>query len=337
LAGRRGSGSSAPSAIRTILLHARYRGVYIHGRIKKVRHGGGSVRVKAEPHETIVTEVPEWRIVDDDLWLAVQERLTARGPRAPIGRPPARYALTGIARCVGCGGAIMSAHTRIYGGGHERVNVYACGRHHQRGNAVCPVTVYQRMEDVEGALVEYLQAHMLNERVLEQVLGEIREQIAAQLPKREADVSALEAELRSVRVEQKRLAKAVALADDVPSWWPSCASVPRASCTSKHTCLHRRPPKRCFPDSCGRELPPAAPRRGCPRRRSGHRQAARIGDPGARDSGNPDAGMTIAACRWASATSATTHERRPRNYRRTASALMRPDPEAATASRCRRS
>jgi hypothetical protein len=87
---------------------------------------------------------------------------------------------------------------------HERARVYACGRHHQRGNAVCPVTVYQRMEDVEGALVEYLQEHMLNERVLEQVLGEIREQIAAQLPKREADVSALEAELRNVRAEQKR-------------------------------------------------------------------------------------------------------------------------------------
>lgn len=216
LAGRRGSGSWAPSAVRTILLNARYRGVYIHGRIKKVRHGGGSVRVKAEPHETIVTEIAEWRIVDDDLWLAVQERFTSRGPRAPIGRPPARYALTGIARCEGCGGAIMSAHTRIYGGGHERVKVYACGRHHQRGNAVCPVTVYQRMEDVESALVEYLQEHMLNERVLEQVLSEIREQIAAQLPKREADVSALEAELRSVRTEQKRLAKAVALADDVP-------------------------------------------------------------------------------------------------------------------------
>jgi hypothetical protein len=92
----------------------------------------------------------------------------------------------------------------------------ACGRHHQRGNTVCPVTVYQRMEDVERALVEYLQEHMLNERALNAVLSEIREQIAAQLPKRDADVSTLETELRNVRAEQKRLAKAVALADDVP-------------------------------------------------------------------------------------------------------------------------
>ncbi|HEY0477344.1 MAG TPA: hypothetical protein VGD37_07455 [Kofleriaceae bacterium] len=48
------------------------------------------------------------------------------------------------------------------------------------------------------------------------MLGEIREQIAAQLPKRDADVAALETDLRNVRAEQKRLAKAVALADDVP-------------------------------------------------------------------------------------------------------------------------
>lgn len=79
-----------------------------------------------------------------------------------------------------------------------------------------PATVYQRMEDVEGALVEFLQEQLLNDHVLTQVLGEIREQIAAQLPKRAADVSELETELSSLRVEQKRLAKAVALADDVP-------------------------------------------------------------------------------------------------------------------------
>lgn len=36
------------------------------------------------------------------------------------------------------------------------------------------------------------------------------------MPKRDADIAALEAELRDVRAEQKRLARAVALADDLP-------------------------------------------------------------------------------------------------------------------------
>ncbi len=56
---------------------------------------------------------------------------------------------------------------------------------------------------------------MLSEGVLDMVLGEIRTELAAQMPKRAADVKALERELANVRTEQKRLAKAVALADDV--------------------------------------------------------------------------------------------------------------------------
>ena len=53
-AGRLGSGSCAPSAVRTILLDARYRGVYFHGRLKKVRQDGGSIRVKVGPSEIIM-------------------------------------------------------------------------------------------------------------------------------------------------------------------------------------------------------------------------------------------------------------------------------------------
>src|SRR5262249_53783854 len=64
-AGRRGSGSWASSAVRTILLNPRYRGVYIHGRIKKVRQAGAIIRMKADPSEIILTEIPEWRVVDD--------------------------------------------------------------------------------------------------------------------------------------------------------------------------------------------------------------------------------------------------------------------------------
>lgn len=52
------------------------------------------------------------------------------------------------------------------------------------------------------------------EELLDEVLAEIRDQIKAQMPKRDADVALLEAEFRDVRAEQKRLAKAVAL--DLP-------------------------------------------------------------------------------------------------------------------------
>ena len=214
-AGRRGSGSWASSAVRTILLNARYRGVYIHGRIKKVRQGGGTVRVKAEPTEMITVDIPEWRVVEDAVWFAVHERFTSRAPH-PAGRSAAKYPLTGIAKCGNCGGAVGAARVMAYGGPNERVKCYGCAKHHERGSAVCPVTVHQPMHEVEDALIHYLQANVLSEGVLDMVLGEIRTEIAAQLPQRNADVAALEGQLATARSEQKKLAQAVALADDVP-------------------------------------------------------------------------------------------------------------------------
>ncbi|MFN0249679.1 MAG: recombinase family protein, partial [Kofleriaceae bacterium] len=215
-AGRRGSGSWASSAIRTILLNPRYRGIYMHGRIKKVQLGGSMVRVKADPHEIITIDLPEWRIVDDATWFAVAERFTTRGPYLRAGRPTGKYPLTGIAKCGSCGGAIAAARVIAYGGPKERVLCYGCAKHHERGSAVCAVTVHQPMAEVEAALVDHLQKHVLSEGVLQLVLAEIRSEIAAQLPKRDADVAALEAEVATARAEQRRLAKAVAMADEVP-------------------------------------------------------------------------------------------------------------------------
>jgi len=215
-AGRRGSGSWAPSAVRTILLNPRYRGVYVHGRIKKVRQGGGVVRMKAEPHEMITIELPEWRVVDDATWFAVNERFKTRGPMPRSTRQGgAKYALSGIAKCQ-CGGAICVARTRTYGGGRQRVKAYACQRHHDRGSAVCPVTVHQPIEEVEDMLIDHLQQHVLTPEMIEMVLGHVRDEIAAQLPRHEADLAQLETELRDVTGEQKRLAKAVAMSDDIP-------------------------------------------------------------------------------------------------------------------------
>jgi site-specific DNA recombinase len=216
-AGRRGSGSWAPGAIRTILLNPRYRGVYLHGRIKKVRQAGAIVRVKADPRDVIETEIPEWRIVDDPTWFAVQAKFTARGPRSVINaKAPAKYPLTGLAHCGVCGGAIVSHRVRATGGGSDRVKAYCCARHRDRGNAVCPVTIYQDMAEVDAALVHQLQTYVLSEGVLSTVLEQVRAEIEAQIPQRQADIATLEAELAAVREEQKRLAKAVALANDIP-------------------------------------------------------------------------------------------------------------------------
>ncbi len=215
-AGRRGTGSWSPGAIRAMLINPRYRGLYVHGKVKKLRRNGAVERVKADPTEVLTIEIPEWQIIDDETWSIVQERFSSRAEcRATTGQrhSTARYALSGIARCGSCGGPVAVQHSSH---GKERFRAYGCSWHHHRGSRVCPVTVFQRTEEVEGALVDALQESVLIPDVLDALLAEIRCEIEAQMPKAAREVADLEAELRDVRAEQKRLARAVALTDDVP-------------------------------------------------------------------------------------------------------------------------
>jgi hypothetical protein len=92
--------------------------------------------------------MPEWRIVDDAIWFAVNERFTTRGPTARKGAPAAKYALTGIARCGACDGAVAASRVRAFGGAAARVLCYTCAKHRERGPAVCSVNVHQPMHEV---------------------------------------------------------------------------------------------------------------------------------------------------------------------------------------------
>ena len=97
-------------------------------------------------------ESSEARNVDDATWFAVAEMFTKRGPNSSP-RKSAKYPMTGLGQCKQCGGAIVSHRVRTFGGGSDRMMAYGCSKHRDRGMAVCPVTVYQDMAEVEGALI----------------------------------------------------------------------------------------------------------------------------------------------------------------------------------------
>jgi hypothetical protein len=59
---------------------------------------------------------------------------------------------------------------------------YGCARHRDRGNAVCPVTIYQSKEEVEAALVDQLQTYVLGEDALAMVIGQVRAEIEGAAP-----------------------------------------------------------------------------------------------------------------------------------------------------------
>jgi site-specific DNA recombinase len=69
-AGRRGTGSWSPIAIREILRRERYRGVYVHGVKDRIKRGGKRIAVAADPKDVLRVEMPEWRIVDEVTWVS---------------------------------------------------------------------------------------------------------------------------------------------------------------------------------------------------------------------------------------------------------------------------
>jgi len=208
-AGRRGSGSWAPSCVRAILRNERYRGVYVHGLVNRVRKGGKRKAFRADPAQVIAVDVPEWRIIDEATWFATRELLKTRGAQAIATGRAARYALSGIVRCGHCGGAIGAMPTKVSGG--VRVTGYGCRWHMNRGASVCPLAIRQPIEEVELALATYLRERILTADFVGEVVAAIKTEIDEQLKQHAVDTTEIESELTTLRAELKNLSRAVAI------------------------------------------------------------------------------------------------------------------------------
>ncbi len=212
-AGKRGTGSWSPSAVREILRRELYRGVYVHGQTDRVRKGGKRISRPADPEQVLRVEVPEWRILDEETWQAVQAEIARRASRAPASPGPAsKYPLSGLAKCGTCGGSICLGHKRL---GETTVRSYTCSYHWKRGAAVCPVRVSQPRAEVETALANHIQREVLP-TLLDMLLEEIHAEADRQLASEPPAADTIEADLRRLRAEQKRYAATVLEAPDVP-------------------------------------------------------------------------------------------------------------------------
>jgi hypothetical protein len=74
---RKGTGSWAPSSVRAMLYNERYIGLVPFGEYRKTYRGGTKARARNADKDILRASRPDLRIVPDDLWRAVQERLAA--------------------------------------------------------------------------------------------------------------------------------------------------------------------------------------------------------------------------------------------------------------------
>lgn len=112
--------SWCPSCIREMLYRDRYRGMVKWGRKQNFERGGRvHLRRSASADKIITVEIPELRIISDELWQkihrwmkAVRKNYVRNDKSHWWGRPESgkhsKYLLSGLIRCKSCGGSMIA-------------------------------------------------------------------------------------------------------------------------------------------------------------------------------------------------------------------------------------
>ena len=132
----------------------------------------GRRQARLNPKEAwIVEEVPELRIVDDDLWQAVKARqeetrsdiVTGREVRSERARRP-KYLFSGLIRCGACGGGYV-----LVGKTH-----YGCANHRNRGTCDNRLTI--RREVLEETVLAGLRENLLHPDLVAEFVAEFQKE-----------------------------------------------------------------------------------------------------------------------------------------------------------------
>jgi site-specific DNA recombinase len=212
-AGKKGTGSWSPNAIREMLRRETYRGMLVWNKIAKGYKKGTKVRSPRPKASWIYVEAPELRIVPDQLWFAAQARMPKVSRKQAHPGRPAKFLLSGLARCDHCGGPISANNGKA---GHTPIKVYVCSYHRTRGPEVCGSTVRRPVDRVNEAVVHFLAERVLTEDIITDALKVLRQRLTDRIKATSATSVEDEQEANKLRKEIDRLVKALASTDAKP-------------------------------------------------------------------------------------------------------------------------
>jgi site-specific DNA recombinase len=202
-----------PTAIRELLLRPLYRGLIVWGELQKYENRGTKKRRRRLDKDLIKVEVPDLRIVPEDLWAAVQERfqvarrVSEHYQKRGIWRDrQATYLLSGLGRCAHCGGPIQGI-SRDFVKGTGRT--YGCVYHRKRGAAICQNALRVDQDRIDKALLRAI-GEALDERVLELAVEKALFQLRAGDVDRLSRRQSIERELSLIEAYEKNLVDAIA-------------------------------------------------------------------------------------------------------------------------------
>jgi site-specific DNA recombinase len=155
----------------------------------------------------VVEEVPELRIVDDDLWQRVKARQQERrdavstdadGVRPERARRPS-YLLSGLLHCGVCGGGFSKISTHHYG----------CSNARNRGTCDNRLTI--RRDVLEASVLEGLKRHLMHSDLVKAFIAEYHAELNRRSAGRDREQQRLKAEQAKV---ERQIAEIIAAIKD---------------------------------------------------------------------------------------------------------------------------
>ncbi len=218
------SRSWCPSSIRTILRNERFRGRVIWGKTIKVRSKSGKrIYKRTTADKWVVREIPEQRIVSEELWNSVQARIEmVKQVYGEIGRKggmqgrsvSSPYVFSGLLKCSQCGANISIVSGRWRGRSDV---VYGCPQNAFRGASVCTNSVRVFRKALEERLLGGLQAQIMRPEAVEYVLERFEAELVKALDNLGGDLEQMRRRKEALEREVANLANVVAQGDFSPA------------------------------------------------------------------------------------------------------------------------
>ena len=161
----------------------------------------GKRQARPNPSEDwVIQEVPELRIVDEDLWQAVKARQA--GLKRPHGagtensfrdRRRPKYLLSGLTRCGVCGG------------GYSMISATHVGCSTARNKGTCSNRQSIRREELEERVLGAMRRHLMDPAMFREFCEEFTREVNRQRIEGRATLDAAQAEIRRIDRELERL------------------------------------------------------------------------------------------------------------------------------------
>ncbi len=194
------------NSIHDILKNEKYRGVYIFNRTERKINGKRNHRKSKSEDEIIRIEGGMPRIIDDETWRVVQERMKKNKRRTAAYKAKEIYLLSGLIYCGKCGGAMVG--NRRHSGRNKTLYVtYECST--RKRTKECDMKDIGK-DFVENAVIERLEKNVFSPEAIERLVVKISEYAASQSKEINRDIKLSTDQLAGVQTEINNIVNAIA-------------------------------------------------------------------------------------------------------------------------------